>query len=251
MKKYGGQLIYSTRDKYGPLEVVEMQQVTRSLHFGNTTQQSAMFLYNPIVLMHKYTQAMLTPLSWIDAKHVLALGLGAASIPKFLLHHFKNITVDAVELRPSVIEIAQEYFSLPVDDHRLKLHVCPADDFITQHTISGAYDLILVDLFITLNEKDINVDITANMQKLYDMLSPHGCLCINLLGEEYKKYKGLQKLMDVFDNRVYAMPVAKSNTILMVSRGSIPDIFNDIDFTTLELKYGLPFRQYFDQMVRI
>ncbi|MDH5570202.1 MAG: hypothetical protein OEY89_00460, partial [Gammaproteobacteria bacterium] len=248
MKKYQGQLIYSCRDKYGPVEVIEQQQVTRSLHFGNATQQSAMFLYNPIVLIHKYTQAMLTPLCWLDPKNVLALGLGAASMPKFLLHHFKDIHLDAVELRPVVIDVAHEYFSLPRNDSRLQLHTCPANEFIKKTIVSKSYDLVLVDIFITIKDKDINVDIADDLEKIYSMVSMDGCLCINLLGTEFNQYKGLPKLMEVFDNNVYTMPVCESNTILLASRGSVPNEFNQIDFTTLELKYGLPFRQYFDQM---
>lgn len=59
INKYGGQLVFSTRDKYDPIEVIEFQKSIRGLHFGNKTQQIGMFLYNPIVLIHKYTQAML------------------------------------------------------------------------------------------------------------------------------------------------------------------------------------------------
>ena len=69
--KYGGQLIYSTRDNYGPIEVIDFKQTLRSLHFGNATQQTGMFLYNPNILIHKYTQAMLTSLCWHIPKNIL------------------------------------------------------------------------------------------------------------------------------------------------------------------------------------
>ena len=91
MKKYGGKLIYSTKDEFGPIEIVEFYNRMRSLHFGNKTQQTGMFLYNPVILIHKYTQAMLTPLAWQVPEKALMLGLGAGSIAKFLLHYYQHL----------------------------------------------------------------------------------------------------------------------------------------------------------------
>jgi len=53
MSVYGGELIYQKTDQYGKIEVVDHQQKIRSLHFGNITQQSAMLLNNPFLLVHQ------------------------------------------------------------------------------------------------------------------------------------------------------------------------------------------------------
>ena len=39
-----------------------------------------MFFYNPNLLVHKYTQAMLTPLCWRLPENVLVLGVGGGSM---------------------------------------------------------------------------------------------------------------------------------------------------------------------------
>ncbi len=243
--KYGGQLIYSTRDNYGPIEVIDYKQTLRSLHFGNTTQQTGMFLYNPNILIHKYTQAMLTSLCWHTPEKILILGLGAGSIAKYLLHFLPDSRIDAVELRPEVARIAEEYFSLPLDDVRLSVDYCLAEEFLSQKK-DTIYDLIIVDLFLTENRKDITVNIHSHILELKELLSTNGCICINIIGSEYINYSGLNELRKIFKYDIYIIPVKLSNVILLITTKGIPADKYKIDFTTMEKKFGLPFRQYFN-----
>ncbi|TNF33568.1 MAG: hypothetical protein EP315_08230 [Gammaproteobacteria bacterium] len=245
--KYGGQLLYATRDEHGPIEVVEVKQKLRSLHFGNKTQQAAMFLYNPILLLHKYTQAMLTSLCWQTPKRVLALGLGGGSIPKFLLHHYQQIHIDVVELRPQVTRIAAEYFSL-YEDPRLSIHHGRAEDFLATTTHDARYDLILVDLFLTANEKDIAVDISQQLNTLDSLLSLDGTLCMNVIGNNIEQFAGLAAMRQVFAGRLYGMAVDRSNIVLLATNHVIPPE-EQINFTALEKRLNLPFRQYYDQLI--
>jgi spermidine synthase len=247
--KHGGQLVYATEDEFGPIEIIEFQQTIRGLHFGNKTQQSGMFLYNPIVLIHKYTQAMLTPLCWQVPKQTLILGLGAGSIAKYLLHFFPDIHIDAIDLRPEVVNIAHEYFSLPEQNEQFKIHFTSASDFINAHS-NSKYDFILIDLFLTSDEKDITVDISENIEQLGQLLTSDGYLCINIIGSEYLNYSGLEKLREVFLYNIYVIPVELSNVILIASHNTIPTNDASIDFTTMETRFGLPFLQHFNQMTQ-
>lgn len=248
--KYGGQVLHATADEYGSIEVVELQQKMRSLHFGNKTQQATMFLYNPMLLVHKYTQAMMTPLCWHRPDRVLMLGLGGGSIAKYLLHFFDHVQIDAVELRPAVIAIAQDYFALPKDSERLHLHYCAAEDFLQDVDASGRYDLIVVDLFLTAREKDVSVGLGEQLDKLASLMSAKGSMCINVIGDNVEKHPQLRELQRIFPDNLYQMQVEQSNIVLLACNGGIP-LYGDIDFTTQERKFGLPFRQYFDQLTDI
>ena len=254
MKKYGGKLVYSCKDEFGPIEIVEFYNRMRSLHFGNKTQQTAMFLHDPIILIHKYTQAMLTPLCWQTPDNVLILGLGAGSIAKFLLHHYQYLELTAVDLRPEVVKLGQEYFSLNAEDERFKIHYQSADDFINKNVNPvHKYDLILIDLFLTRKDQDINVDISNFAERLPALLNPHGHVCINLIGNEPWRYSAIESIKIAFDNRLFITPVDNSNTILIAGKTTPPPLLNDdhnIDFTTLEKKLNLPFRQYISKMTR-
>ena len=224
----------------------------RSLHFGNKTQQAGMFLYDPVILIHKYTQAMLTPLSWQIPEKALILGLGAGSIAKFLLHHYKDLELTAVDLRPEVVKLGHEYFDLDKENNRFKIHYQAADNFIDKNCNSGdKYDLILIDLFLTKKDQDINVDISSFVNKLPDLLNHDGHVCINLIGNEPRLYPAFESIRNVFDNRLYITPVDNSNTILIAGKQTPPPLLNkddDIDYTALEKKLKLPLRHYLSNM---
>jgi len=249
MKKHSGNLIYSSKDAFGSLEVIDIQQRIRSLHFGNGTSQSAMFLYSPIPLIHKYTQALLTPLCGIQAKRILILGMGAGSIAKFLEHHFKEIKVDVVELRAAVINIAKEYFSLPNESENFIIHNISAQDFIQQN--NNQYDLIIVDLFLTTTKKtDTTIDIASSYTKLSHMLSTQGFLSINLIGSDYQRYSGYESLCEIYQHNLYYIDIEKQNTILIAGRHTLEKNI-DFDFSRHEKKHQLPWRHYFNTLNKI
>ena len=245
--KYGGQLIYSTRDNYGPIEVIDYKQTLRSLHFGNATQQTGMFLYNPNILIHKYTQAMLTSLCWHKPTNILMLGLGAGAIPKYLLNYLPDCHIDIVELRPEVAKVAKEYFSLPVNHKKLNIIYSPAEEFLETFTISDKYELIIVDLFLTDKKNDIAVNISPQVKALKTLLTDNGCLSLNIIGSEHINYSGLNAFQKEFKSGLFVIPVEKSNVVLLATNTLLPQE-NKIDFTTLEKRYDLPFRQYFNKI---
>ncbi|MCW9014631.1 MAG: hypothetical protein OQL06_12680 [Gammaproteobacteria bacterium] len=165
------------------------------------------------------------------------------------MYYLAEVIVDAIELRSSVFEVAKEYFSLPDVGPRFKIHQTSVLDYLEKsRNTTESFDLIIVDLFITTNEKDISVDISENYSLLYKMLQNQGCLCINLLGCDYRKYPGLDYLISVFNYCVYAIRVDASNTILFATKQSVPDIETIIDFSEIEKRYGLPFSQNFNKM---
>ncbi|MFW2372983.1 MAG: methyltransferase [Gammaproteobacteria bacterium] len=254
MKKYGGKLIYSGKDEYGPIEIVEFYNRMRSLHFGNKTQQTGMLLYNPIILIHKYTQAMLTSLSYQTPEKVLILGLGAGSIAKFFLHHYHKLELSAVDLRPEVVRLGQEYFNLSRENDRFNIYYQNAEEFINTQSNSKKYDLILIDLFLTRKDQDINVNISPFVDKLPNLLSPTGQVYINLIGTEPNNYPALEAIRSAFNNNLYAITVDKSNTILLAGNTD-PKILLDsnhgIDFTSLKKKLKIPLRHYTSNLTNI
>ena len=60
----------------------------------------------------------------------------------------------------------------------------------------------------------------------------------------------LAELQRLFSNNLYMIPVDKSNIVLLASNANIP-VHGDIDFTSQEKKFGLPFRQYYNKLTAI
>ncbi|MDD5276060.1 MAG: spermine synthase [Methylovulum sp.] len=149
MHKYEGLLVYQSHDDDGLLEIVERSGV-RSLHFGTYPRQSSMRLHDPHKLELDYVRAMT---SWLLFKETLdgdalIIGLGGGSIAKFLLHHFPDCRLKAVEYRKSVAKIARSHFGLPLDP-RLKIIIDDGGQYVCQRTEShqDRYSLIIVDAF--------------------------------------------------------------------------------------------------------
>jgi len=82
----------------------------------------------------------------VDAPHrVLVLGLGGGAFPTFLLRHFPNVEIAAVEIDPVVVQLAHAHFGLPRDP-RLIVHTSDARTFV-QGAKPGHFDVVLIDAY--------------------------------------------------------------------------------------------------------
>lgn len=250
---HGGELIYETSDEYGKIQVVDFQQQYRSLHFGNRTQQSAMLLKNPYVLIHKYTQAMVLPLCWSDTERVLLLGLGGGSIAKYIHNYFQDIDIHAVEIRQSVTSTAREYFLLPDESSRFCMFNQCATDWLENRSVSDRYDLIFVDLFLTTKTgKDKSIHVNEKLDALMDMLSNNGWLIFNQLGPEAINSHIIRQLQKICPSlHTYSIKIDEHNTIILCSRNSAPGKISDECFYEFEKQYSSPYKQYYEKLVAI
>ena len=101
------------------IEVSEEEGV-RYLHFGSRWIQGAMRIARPYALELEYTRDMMMPLllrrgdAW--PRTVLQVGLGAASLTRFLHRHRPRAAQTIVEIEPQVIAAAVQSFKLPPTD---------------------------------------------------------------------------------------------------------------------------------------
>jgi spermidine synthase len=77
-------------------------------------------------------------------KTALAIGGGAYSVPKAILHDSPRAIVDVAEIDPTLHALAMRYFALP-DDARLRNHVIDGRRFL--HDTSEQYDLVFSDAY--------------------------------------------------------------------------------------------------------
>ena len=88
----------------------------RYLHFGSSWVQGAMRIARPWALELDYTREMMLPLLLHDTdwpRRVLQIGLGAASVTKFLYRHRPRAYITVVEIEPRVTAAARQFFKLP------------------------------------------------------------------------------------------------------------------------------------------
>src|SRR5487761_2686622 len=131
-----------------PIDISESSGV-RYLHFGSTWIQGAMRIARPWNLELEYTKEMMASLLLREDSHfprnVLLIGLGAASLTKFLYRNYPLAKLTVVEIEPDVVAAAKHFFKLPEDPLRLKMVIEDGAEFIVNST--RTYDLILVDGF--------------------------------------------------------------------------------------------------------
>ena len=207
-------LIYSSTDTYGVIEVYQ-DTLLRSLHFGTPARQSAMYPERPHILPLSYSRFMLAPLLFIDnPEKILILGLGAGSLFQFFRYH-TNAIIDTVELRQAVVEVATEYFHLPVDDKQHNSYIMPALDFLKQG--HAQYEICLVDIYNDQGIDETLLDDTF-FSSLKTKLTIDGICCFNLWSSHPKRYQQICELISKVFPYLLVLPVPrKGNVIIMAA----------------------------------
>ena len=204
----------------------------RYLHFGSDWIQGAMRIARPWALELDYTREMMTALllrpeaNW--PRKVLQIGLGAASVTKFLYRHRPDCKITVVEIDPAVVPMARQFFKLPDDPQRIHIEIADGADFVIAN--KGKYDLILVDGFDS-RARAGRLDSLPFYLDCKSRLTKDGMLVVNLLSRSRKFKASVERLGEAFDGRALAFPSCDSgNAIAFATAG------HAIDQTLDELK---------------
>jgi len=221
-----------------PIDISEESGV-RFLHFGTTWIQGAMRIARPWSLELEYTREMMVSLLLRDGAHwprkVLLIGLGAASLTKFLYRHrlFAHLTV--VEIEPAVAVAASLYFKLPEDQKRINLVIGDGAEYVLN--CNKKFDLILVDGF-DKNARPGALDTLPFYQMCRARLGDDGVMAVNLLGRS-RGFKGsLSRICAAFEDRASVFPSCESgNAIALAATCNPLEIsFDDLKENALALK---------------
>lgn len=119
---------------------------------------------------------------------LLVVGLGGGSLPLFIHDHFLKSRIDAVEIDPSMLEVATQWFGFSQSD-RMKVHIADGLDYITSLAGGEArpqYDVIMFDV----DSKDPTLGMSCPppafvdqlfLQKVRSILSHEGIFILNLV----------------------------------------------------------------------
>lgn len=195
----------------------------RYLHFGSSWVQGAMRIARPYALELEYTREMMVPLllhgdDW--PQRVLQVGLGAASVTKFLHRYRPQAKLTVIEIDPRVEAAARQFFKLPDDPARITIHHGDGADFMIDS--KQRYDLILVDGF-DADARTGRLDTLPFYLDCRARLADDGLLCVNLLSRRKDFSKSVKRLQDAFDGRAIAFPSCDSgNAIALAAVGVLP-----------------------------
>lgn len=205
-----------------PIDISEESGV-RYLHFGSTWVQGAMRIARPWHLELDYTKEMMASLLLRDdsrfPRKVLLIGLGAASLTKFLYRNYPLAKLTVVEIESRVVAAARQFFKLPEDSLRLKIVIADGARFVAEN--DKTYDLILVDGFDE-DARPGELDTLPFYQMCRSRLSENGILAVNLLGRSRGYATSLERLRDAFDTRALAFPSCASGNVIALAATGAP-----------------------------
>lgn len=193
----------------------------RTLHFGSDWIQGAMRIARPWHLELDYTREMMASLLLRDPAHfprkVLLIGLGAASLTKFLYRHRLLAKLTVVEIEQDVVAAARHFFKLPHDPLRLNIVVADGVDFVVNS--DKTWDLILVDGF-DADARAGGLDTLPFYQAVRAHLNDNGIMAVNLLGRSRGFKDSVERIKTAFEGRALAFPSCDSgNTIAFAATG--------------------------------
>jgi spermidine synthase len=220
-----------------PIDISEEAGV-RYLHFGSTWIQGAMRIARPWNLELEYTREMMASLLLREGarwpRKVLLIGLGAASLTKFLYRNFPLAHLTVVEIEPSVVAAARQFFKLPEDPKRVDIVIGDGVEYVMNS--DKKFDLILVDGYDE-NARSGALDTLPFYQSCRARLSDTGVMAVNLLTSNRRFEGSITRIAEAFDDRVLAFPSCESgNAIAFAAEGDPVEIsFFDLRGKALEL----------------
>lgn len=222
----------------------------RYLHLGSPWVQGAMRLEKPDHLELTYIQQMMIWSLFLPTpKHIVQLGLGAASLTRFCHQHYPEATVSAVELNPQVISTCRALFDLP--ENRTQLDVIEGDAaHYVQHAADHSIDVLQIDLYRADAQEPAceGEDFYANCAR---SLRNDGIATVNILGNPAVHARHIQQLQNTFA-AVAWLPESHDGNLIAIAFKNPPQIeFEKLyqDASILEAQLGLPARDWVDDLL--
>jgi spermidine synthase len=204
----------------------------RYLHFSSDWIQGAMRISRPWALELDYTREMMAALLLRPApdwpRRVLLIGLGAASLTKFLHRHRPEARLTVVEIEPAVVAAARQNFKLPEEDDRLRIVIGDGADFVA--TAKSRFDLIMVDGY-DADARTGMLDTLPFYANCQARLADDGLLVTNLLSRRKDFQNSVERLRAAFAGRALAFPPCDTGNAIAVAATGAP-----VDFSLVDLR---------------
>jgi spermidine synthase len=208
----------------------------RYLHFGSHWIQGAMRIARPWALELEYTRDMMLPLllrpqrGW--PRSVLQIGLGAASITKFLYRHRPRARLKVIEIEREVVAAAMHFFRLPDDVSRLNIEIGDGHEYM--QAADGRFDLIMVDGFDAKGRAGM-LDTVPFYCNCKARLSDTGMMVANLLSRRGGAAESVARIREAFADRVLSLPASEAGNTVALATNAMPI---DVSFAALRIAAG-------------
>ncbi|RMX06393.1 spermidine synthase [Corticibacter populi] len=195
----------------------------RHLHLDSPWIQGSMRIAKPVDIELEYVQRMMAWLLFFEPDavpdlHAMQLGLGAAALTKFC-HKRLGMRTTTIELNPQVVAACLRWFRLPDNDERLQVLLANAEEAVQDPDWLGSVDALQVDLYDHEAAGPV-LDSAEFYRHCHAMLSPEGCMTVNLFGRHASFERNMQNIASAFgaDAVWHFKPTREGNTILLARK---------------------------------
>jgi predicted membrane-bound spermidine synthase len=204
----------SAAERYPPIKVLLQEGII----------QNRTSLDNTSLSMYTYALDSLSEGFVPEAKRALVLGLGAGIVPRDMTA--RGLAVTVVDINAGMVRAAVEQFGFDASTVRIVLQ----DARTYVRGCSGAYDVVIVDLF----QGDGTPDYLMTKEFFADLrrcLGAHGALVMNAFFDPDERTANMRLLATVHDAfpRLYLFQAPDLNTFIVGMAGRPPA---NIDFAT-------------------
>jgi len=204
---------------------IREERGVRYLHFGSEWVQGAMRIARPASLELEYTRELMFPLllrpaaSWPGS--VLQIGLGSASVTRFLHRYRPKSRITVVEIAPEVVAAARQFFKLP-EGPRVRVEIGDGHEYAA--ISEREFDLIVVDGYDERGRTGM-LDTLPFYVNCRARLSQRGLAVVNLIDRRRgASAASAARIGTAFDARVLALPPSDDgNTVAIAAVGDAAD----------------------------
>ncbi len=194
---------------------------------GQEAVQSRLNLTAPHLLESPYARGMFA--SYLYQPHprrVLIVGLGGGAMVRFLSHYEPQVHIDAVEIDPAVVRLADQYFGVR-SGGSVRVHTANGVTFVESTT--EQYDLILMDAFLRPSSDTDSTGVPAGLKtleflrRLKQALAPGGVVAFNV-NEHDGMDDDIAAVRTAFGQvAVYRCPPSRNKAVIATGGGLATD----------------------------
>lgn len=229
----------------------------RHLHLGSGSLciQGSIDLDKPTRLVHEYTEQMMAVLLFVDPQdvpdlHAMQLGLGAGSLTRFCTQKL-GVRATVIEIDPEVVQACQRWFGLAGEHPLLRIVLADAATEIQQPQWWGMVDVLHVDVYDHDAARPV-LDDAPFYAHCRRMLSPKGCMAVNVFGESSHVEGTIERIAHSFGNAaLWKFPTTRYGNTVVLAQYTPTHPGGEDRASAIQARWGLPARRWLRALRRI
>ncbi len=170
-----------------------------------------------------------------EPERVLVLGLGGGTVVKRMWRDYPDVRIDAVEIDPVVVDVAERYFGLP-EDERVRVFVEDARRYVQR--CEETYDIVMIDAYYA-DGLPFHLTTREFFDEVDGVLAPGGVVAYNVIssveGERSELFRSMYRTAQESWDRLWVFPIGLGGDGNLLTNRNIIVLATDAEVSRGEL----------------